>query len=67
MTNFLQMFNKLPCKKRKQINKSKQKVSIGENSSKKAIINRLTRSDNKKYLVFILAKKNQNLRLKIFI
>ena len=39
MTDFLQTPNKLSSKKRRQINKSKQKASIEESSSRKATIN----------------------------
>ncbi len=41
MTDSLQTPNKLFSKKRKQINKSKRKASIGETSSRKATINNL--------------------------
>ena len=36
--DFLQMLNKLFSKKRRQINKSKRKISIGKTSSKKTTI-----------------------------
>lgn len=41
MTNFLQTPNKLSSKKKKQINKSKQKASLEKISLKKGIINSL--------------------------
>ena len=47
MTDFLQTPNKLSSKKRRQINKSKRKTSIGETSSKKATISSLDSSDKK--------------------
>ena len=46
------MPNKLSSKKRKQINKSKQKTSIKETSLKKVIISSLKNFDKKKILVF---------------
>lgn len=49
ITNFLQMLNKLSSKKKKQINKSLQKISIKETSSRKASISSLG-SSNKKEL-----------------
>ena len=49
MTDFLQMPNKLSSKRRRQINKSKQKASIEDTSSRKAIISSLE-SSNKKEL-----------------
>ena len=57
MTNFLQMPNKLFSKKKRQINKSKQKVNIEEISSKKATISSLKSSSKKELLVPILATK----------
>ena len=47
ITDFLQTPNKLSSKKRRQINKSKRKTSIGETSSKKATISSLDNSDKK--------------------
>lgn len=41
MTNFLQTLNKLFNKKKRQINKSKRKTSLGKISLKKAIISSL--------------------------
>ena len=49
MTNFLQTPNKLSSKKKRQINKNKQKASIGEISLNKATINSLKSSDKKNY------------------
>ncbi len=47
MTDFLQTPNKLSGKKRRQINKSKRKASLGETSSRKAIISSLDSPDKK--------------------
>ena len=55
MTNFLQTPNKLSSKKRRQINKSKRKASLGETSSRKAIISSLDSPDKKESLVSISA------------
>ena len=55
MTDFLQMPNKLCGKKRRQINKSKRKASLGETSSRKAIISSLDSPDKKESLVSIPA------------
>ena len=57
MTDFLQTPNKLSSKKKRQINKSKQKASIGETSSRKAIISSLDSSDKKRLPVPIPATK----------
>ena len=57
MTDFLQTPDKLSSKKRKQINKSKQKASIGETSLKKATINSLDNSNKKELSVFLAAIK----------
>ena len=57
MTDFLQILDKLSCKKKRQINKSKQKASIGETSSKKAIINSLDNSEKKELSVPLVAIK----------
>ena len=57
MTDFLQTPNKLANKKKKYRNKSKQKVSIKEITSKKAIISSLKNSDKKELPVPILATK----------
>ena len=51
------MPNKLSSKKRRQINKNKQKTDIRETSSRKAIINNLSYSNKKQLPVFILAVK----------
>ncbi len=51
MTNFLQTPDKLPSKKRRQINKSKQKASIGETNARKATLNVLDCSDKNELLV----------------
>ena len=45
MTDFLQISNKLFSKKRRQINKSKRKASIGKTNSRKATINNLDKPD----------------------
>ena len=55
MTDFLQTPNKLSGKKRRQINKNKQKASLGETSSRKAIINSLDSLDKKELPVSIPA------------
>ena len=55
MTDFLQMPNKLSGKKRRQINKSKRKTSLGETSSRKAIISSLDSLDKKELPVPIPA------------
>lgn len=47
MTNFLYMPNKLSGKKRKQINKMKQKTSLKETSWKKMIISNWKNHDKK--------------------
>ncbi len=47
MTDFLQTPNKLSVKKRRQINKSKRKASLGETSSRKPIISSLDSPDKK--------------------
>ncbi len=57
MTNFLQIPNKLSSKKKRQINKSKRKTSIGETNERKAIFSSLDSSDKKELLVPILAIK----------
>lgn len=49
------MQNKLFCKKKTQINNSKQKVSLEETNSRKAIISILNSLDKRKMLVSILA------------
>lgn len=51
------MPNKLFCKKRKQINRSKQKANIRETSTQKVIINSLDSFDKKKLPVLILVIK----------
>ena len=64
MTDFLQTPNKLSSKKRRQINKSKRKTSIGETSSKKATISSLDSSDKKELPVPILATKESDSKAK---
>ena len=64
MTDFLHTPNKLFSKKRRQINKSKQKTSIGETSVKKAIMRSLDSSDKKELPVPILATKKSNPKAK---
>ncbi len=58
MTDFLQMPNKLFSKKRRPINKSKQKANIGKISSRKATINSLDSFDKKELLVLLAAIKS---------
>ena len=53
MTNFLQTPNKLSSKKKRQINKSKQKTSITKTSLRKAIISSLDSSNKKKLPILI--------------
>ncbi len=57
MTNILQTSDKLSSKKRRQINKNKQKASIGETSSRKATINSLDSSNKKKLPVPLVVIK----------
>ena len=64
MTNFLQMSNKLSSKKRRQINKSKQKISIREISLRKAIISSLDSSDQKKLPISIPVIKKSDFKAK---
>ena len=64
MTDFLQTPNKLSSKKKRQINKSKQKTSIGETSSKKATISSLDSSNKKELPVPILATKKSDPKAK---
>lgn len=47
MTDFLLILNKLSSKKRKQVNKSKQKVSIRKTSLRKTTISSLDNSEQK--------------------
>ena len=60
MTDFLQMPNKLFSKKRKQINKSKQKTSIRKSSSRKTTISSLDSSNKKELPVSISAIKKSD-------
>ncbi len=62
MTDFLPTSNKLPSKKTRQINKSKQKASIGETSLRKATISSVDNSDKKKLQVPIPATKKSELK-----
>ena len=64
MTDFLQTPNKLSSKKRRQINKSMRKISIGETSSRKATISSLDSSDKKELPVPIPAKKTSEPKTK---
>ena len=64
MTNFLQILNKLSSKKRKQINKSKQKTNIEKTSSRKAIIYSLDSFDKKELPILILTTKKSDLNTK---
>ncbi len=57
MANFLQIPDKLSSKKRRQINQSKWKASIGETSSRKATINCLDSSDKKELSLPLAAIK----------
>ena len=57
MINFLQTPNKLFNNKRKQINKSKQKTSIGEAILRTTINSNLDSANKKELLVLILAIK----------
>ena len=56
-TDFLQMPHKLSSKKRRQINKIKQKANIREISSKKAIISSLESFDKKELPVLYQSQK----------
>ena len=47
MIDFLQMLNKLSSNKKRQINKNKHKISMGESSLRKATISSLKNSDKK--------------------
>ena len=62
MTNFLQTPNKLSSKKKRQINKSKRKASIGGTSLRKATIHSLNNSDKKELLVLIPVTKTLELK-----
>ena len=64
MTDFLQTPNKLSSKKRRQINQSKQKASLGETSSRKAIISSLDSLEKKELPVPILATVKSNRKAK---
>ncbi len=64
MTDFLQIPSKLFSKKKKQINKSKQKASIGKTSSWKATINSLHNFDKKELLVPLAATKTSESKAK---
>ena len=64
MNEFLHMLDKLSSKKLKQINKSKQKVSIGEINSTKAIINSLDSLDKKELSVFLVTTKTSEPKAK---
>ena len=64
ITDFLQTPNKLSSKKRRQINQSKRKASLGENSSRKAIISNLDSLKKKESPVSILATVKSNRKAK---
>ncbi len=64
MTDFLQTPDKLSSKKRRQINKNKQKASIEEISSRKATINSLDSSNKKELLVPLVAIKTSKPKAK---
>ena len=64
ITDFLQTPNKLSSKKRRQINQSKRKASLGETSSRKAIISSLNSLEKKELSVPILATLKSNRKAK---
>ena len=64
MTNFLQTPNRLFSKKRRQINKSKQKTSIEETSSRIATISSFESFDKKELPIPILAIKESDPKAK---
>ena len=64
MTDFLQTPNKLSSKKRRQINKSMRKTSIGETSLRKATISSLGSFDKKELPVPIPATKTSEPKTK---
>ena len=65
MTNFLKILNKLSSKKKRQINKSRQKTNIEETSLKKATISSLDSFDKKELLVSIPAIKKLDHKAKV--
>ena len=58
------MPNKLFSKKKRQINKNKQKINMGKTSLRKAIISSLDNSYKKKLPVLISASKKSDLKAK---
>ncbi len=64
MTDFLQTLDKLSSKKRRQINKSKRKASIGETSVRKATISNLDSSDKKQLQVPLATTKTSEPKAK---
>lgn len=58
------MSNKFSSKKKRQINKSKQKISIREIKARKIIISSLNSFDKKKLPISILAIKKLNFKAK---
>lgn len=64
LTDFLEMPNKLLGKKRRQINKSKQKISLREISPPKTIISNWNSSNKKELPVFTLAIITSQLKAK---
>ena len=64
ITDFLQTLNKLSSKKKRQINKSKQKASIRKTSLRKATINNLESFDKKELPVSIPTTKTSELKAK---
>ncbi len=64
MTDFLQTPDKLSSKKRRQINKCKQKVNIRETSSRKSTINSFDNSDKKELLVPLAVTKTSKPKAK---
>lgn len=57
MNDFLQMLYKLLSKKRRQINKTKQKSNVKKTSLRKATISSLNNSVKKELLILILVIK----------
>lgn len=64
ITDFLQTPNKLSSKKKRQINKNKQKASISKTSSRKTTINSLNNLDKKELSIPIVATKISELKAK---
>ena len=64
MTDFLQMPNKLSSEKRRQINKSKQKINIEETNLVKTTITSLDSFHKKELPVSILTTKKSDIKAK---